>query len=99
MANYIITNNEPRFYAEPDVVVYYDNTPKAKKFLVTTTDTDMGCFPVSIEALNGECFKYPSEVIEGILSPILPEDGEIYVVKFTDRAMNAVHLVCEGNRI
>ena len=98
MANYIITNNEPRNYVA-DVVVYYDNTPKSKKFLVSTTDISMGCLHISIEELNGECFKYPSEVIEGILSRILPEDGEIYMVKFTNLAMNAVHLVCEGNRI
>ena len=100
MANYILKNDDPQYYnVAEDVVVYYDNTPKSKKFLVTTTDTDMGFFPVSIEELNGECFKYPSEVIEGILSLILPEDGEIFVVRFTNRAMNAIHLVCQGNRI
>ena len=98
MEDYIIMNENPQYAAAADIVVYYDNTPKNQKFLVTTTDVSMGCIPVSIEELYGDEFKYPSEVISGILYRVIPE-GCNFLVLFTNRAMNAVNLVCQGNRL
>jgi hypothetical protein len=54
------------------------------------------------QVVNGDDFfssnyKYFSEVIAGILKKGLPSEG-YFRVTFTNEAINAVHLVCGGNR-
>ena len=98
MEDYIIMNENPQNEAAADIVVYYDNTPNDQKFLVTTTDVGMGAISISTDEFFSECYKYSTEIISGILYRVIPEGGN-FLVLFTNRAMNAIHLLCDSNRL
>lgn len=91
--------------SNPYVVVIYDNI--SDKFIVNYTKSGVEYFSahaqeasdytVRYSDLVNKTFKYTNEVINGILSRI-PDTVDDIPVYFSNGAINAVHLVVNGNR-
>lgn len=92
---YTLMHKNPQYQGAVDIVIYYDTTEK--RFLVTSTDKGVGCYPVNREDLVGNSFKYFDQIIDEILCG-LPEDLD-HLVLCTNLACNAIALLNTENRL
>lgn len=85
---------DPQSQDPKDVIIDY----AINRFFVGGTDKDAGGYVVERSTLVDEKYKYTCEIISGILSGILNDADEDLSVCITDRASEAITLICEANR-